>query len=307
MDYLIQSLKANTRIFSVLNRAHLFFALSIVLFWLTSYGFDWALENLMRHYSIAITMIFGSLVAGGTALGGGSVAFPVLTKTLGIVPIKAKIFSLAIQSVGMTAASATIICKKIPFYPRMVGLTLIGAVPGVLVSLTWISDLIPRLATKSIFSLLLLAFAIVLIKTYSPQSKESSSYHHARILVPCFGFFGGIISGLLGSGVDIFIFSLLVLYYRVDIKKATATSVIVMAIISIISSMYNIFVLETLTPEIQQYVHAAMPVVVFGAPLGAWICSRLPNTVLLMILLFLISCEVGFTGYELLGRLFVWG
>lgn len=302
MDYLIQTIKSNTRIFSILTRVHIFFALAILIFWMTSFGLDWALANLQRHFPISITMVFGSLVAGGTALGGGSVAFPVLTKILGIVPFKAKVFSLAIQSAGMTAASATIICKKIPFYPKMAALSLIGAVPGVLISLTWISDLIPRLATKSIFSLLLLTFAIVLIKTYKPQSTENITYKHARLLVPCFGFLGGILSGLLGSGADIFIFSLLVLIYRADIKKATATSVIVMAIISIISSMFNIFILKTITPEIQQYVHAALPVVVIGAPLGAWICSRLPNAVILGILLFLISCEVSFTGYELLSK-----
>jgi len=303
MDYLTQSLKTNTEIHSMFRRAHIYLCIAIAIFWLTSFGFEWALENLKRHLSISITMIFGSFVAGGTALGGGAVAFPVLTKTLGIIPFKAKIFSLAIQSFGMTAASATIICKKIGFYPKMVTLTLAGALPGVLISLTWISDLVPLLATKCIFSLLLVAFAIVSIKTYRTPSSDRVYYKSANLLVPTVGFFGGITSGLLGSGADIFLFSLLVLHYRVDIKKSTATSVIVMAVVSIFATIYNVFVLGTITPEIQQYVHAAIPIVIIGAPLGAWICSRLSNTVILFTLLFFICIEICFTSYELLYNL----
>ncbi len=50
-------------------------------------------------------MTFGSFVAGSTFLGGGAVAFLTLTKMLLVDPVTAKSFSLAIQSVGMTAAS----------------------------------------------------------------------------------------------------------------------------------------------------------------------------------------------------------
>ena len=300
MNYIIQGLKKNTKISSILKRTHILFGIAVVTIWLTSFDFNWALENLKRHFPISVTMAFGSLVAGGTALGGGAVAFPVLTKILGIAPFNAKIFSLAIQSIGMTAASVTIICKRISFYPKIVMLSMIGAFPGVLISLIWISDLIPRIAAKSVFSLLLLIFAITLIKTYKTLCSDKISYRYANWLVPSICFFGGITSGLIGSGADVFVFSLLVLYYRVDIKKATATSVIVMAVVSVFASMFNMLVLGTITPEIQQYLHSSIPVVVIGAPLGVWICSRLSNTILLYILLFLISFEICVTGYELL-------
>lgn len=299
MGSIIHSLKSNTILFSILKKTHIIFGVTVVILWITSYGFTWAVENLERHFSIALTMVFGSMVAGGTALGGGSVAFPVLTKILNIIPFEAKVFSLAIQSFGMTAASATIICRRIAFYPRMVLLALTGALPGVIISLTWISDLIPRLATKSIFSLLLLAFAIVSIKTHVEASKGGKSDESMNYMIPIIGFIGGIVSGLLGSGADIFVFSLLVLFYRLDIKMATATSVIVMAVVSVFATFYNAVVLETITPKIQQYVHAAAPIVIVGAPLGAWICSRLSNIQILFVLLFLISLEISFTTYEL--------
>ena len=61
-------------------------------------------SNLRAHWEIAATMIFGSMIAGGTSMGGGAVAFPVLTKLLHVSAHDSKVFSLAIQSVGMTAA-----------------------------------------------------------------------------------------------------------------------------------------------------------------------------------------------------------
>ncbi len=60
---------------------------------------------IQNHWEISLTMVFGSLIAGATSEGGGAVAFPVFTKLLHISPQEATVFSLAIQSVGMTAAS----------------------------------------------------------------------------------------------------------------------------------------------------------------------------------------------------------
>ncbi|MGB5770859.1 MAG: sulfite exporter TauE/SafE family protein, partial [Crocosphaera sp.] len=83
-------------------------ALTTWILWLTLLGTKDAFSHLLNHWQIALTMLFGSMIAGGTSMGGGAVAFPVFTKLLHIPPHDAKIFSLAIQSVGMTAASLTI-------------------------------------------------------------------------------------------------------------------------------------------------------------------------------------------------------
>ncbi|MDJ0901719.1 MAG: hypothetical protein QNJ55_23255 [Xenococcus sp. MO_188.B8] len=68
-----------------------------------------AFSYLLDNWQVALTMVFGSEIAGETSVGGGAVAFPVFTKVLHIAPQDAKLFSLAIQSVGMTAASVAII------------------------------------------------------------------------------------------------------------------------------------------------------------------------------------------------------
>ena len=79
-----------------------------------------AVHDLFAHWDVALTMIFGSLVGGGTSEGGGAIAFPVFTKLLHIAPSDARNFSFAIQSIGMGAASISILYLRIPIERRTV-------------------------------------------------------------------------------------------------------------------------------------------------------------------------------------------
>lgn len=92
-------------------------------------------------------------------------------------------------------------------------------------------------------------------------------------------FIGGVASGLVGSGADI--------------------AVLIMAVTSVVSSLINYYVLEAVTTEIKAYLLAAIPVVVVGAPLGAYVCSKMKSGQLIALLLLLIALEVGFTFYVL--------
>lgn len=281
------------------------FTLIVYLAWFGMQGPNSAVQNFIAQVSIAVTMIFGSFVAGGTALGGGAVAFPVMTKILAIEPTTAKVFSLAIQSFGMTAASLAIIFGGIRYYKPIVKLALLGALPGVLISLTMIAEHIPRLATKSLFSIFLIVFVVTLLHAQWQGKKQlsmSKMSNKSRYFVLGTAFIGGLVSGLIGSGSDIAIFALLMLYFRADLKIATATSVIVMAVTSAFATCINYFYLQTITVEISNYVLAAIPVVIIGAPLGAYFCARVPKQFLMWFLISLISLEVGFTCFELLNR-----
>ena len=244
-------------------------------------------------------MLVGSFVAGGTALGGGAVAFPVMTKLLAIEPATAKVFSLAIQSFGMTAAALTIIFSGIRYYSNVVWRALLGALPGVLISLIFIAEHLPRLTTKTLFSLFLLLFSLTLLRLHFTHKGFKESTHLPKpFLITIVGFLGGIARGLVGSGADIMVFALLVLFYKKELKAATATSVIIMAVTSIAGSLCNAFYLGSITSEINAYLLAAIPVVVVGAPLGAYVCARVKSGTLLSFLLLLIVLEVGFTALE---------
>ncbi|MBQ4836932.1 MULTISPECIES: sulfite exporter TauE/SafE family protein [Pseudoalteromonas] len=280
----------------------LYFTLLIYATLIWMQGFSSAMLQVLQEFEIALTMALGSFVAGGTALGGGAVAFPVMTKVLAIEPSTAKVFSLAIQSFGMTAATITILCRRIPIYTNLVLLALPMSAFGVVLSLMFVAPIAPRLLVKSIFSFLLLCFAVTMLlrwwrKAHHQHSAQRIEPNTLRFMVVA--FVGGIASGLVGSGSDIALFALLVIAYNADIKKATATSVVVMAFTSLIGSAMNAWYLGAITPQIESYLLAAIPIVVVGAPLGAYVCSKVKVGQLVSFLLLLIVLEVSFTSYEL--------
>jgi len=51
------------------------------------------------RWYLTLTMVFGSMAAGATSVGGGAVSFPVMTLAFGLSPLLARDFSLMIQSV----------------------------------------------------------------------------------------------------------------------------------------------------------------------------------------------------------------
>src|SRR6266446_5370746 len=68
----------------------------------------------LAHWRMSLVMIFGSLVAGSTPMGGGTVAFPILVLVFGQAPANARNFGLIIQALGMTSAMIFIIGRRVP-------------------------------------------------------------------------------------------------------------------------------------------------------------------------------------------------
>lgn len=143
------------------------------------------------------------------------------------------------------------------------------------------------------------------------------------------GFLGGVASALVGSGADVFLYLALVLFFAVDPKVGVPTSVICMALISVFGMVYfglidgQAFVgldAEGMVASVggqpvtlnesgrlifgegpgappQKYDvlglwFAAMPVVVWGAPIGTWIASRLTTRNLVRFVTLLALSEV---------------
>lgn len=280
----------------------LYFTLLVYLSLIWIQGFNSALFQIVNEFQIALTMVFGSFVAGGTALGGGAVAFPIMTKVLNIEPHTAKVFSLAIQSFGMTAAALTIVCRGIPFYGREVLVALPMLAVGVAVSLILITPVVEGAIVKAIFSFLLLCFAITMIYRIRRKMHHQGTcltINPEKRYITAIAFIGGIASGLVGSGSDIILFAFLVVFCNADLKKATATSVIVMAFTSVLGGVINAWYLDVIDHQIQGYLLAAIPVVVVGAPLGAYVCSKISVGQLVSFLLVLIAAEVGSTSYHI--------
>jgi uncharacterized membrane protein YfcA len=129
--------------FYVQARINLFIAVIIWLVWLSSLGFMNAFSHVAANLEIFFTMIFGSLIAGATSEGGGAIAFPVFTKILDISPHDAKVFALAIQSVGMTAASLFIIINRVAVEWRVIFWAGFGGIFGIIIGTGILAPIFP--------------------------------------------------------------------------------------------------------------------------------------------------------------------
>lgn len=276
-------------------RVSLLVAITVWSLWLTSSGFTKAISNLIVNWKVALTMSFGSMVAGGTSMGGGAVAFPVFTKVLHVSSYQAKIFSLVIQSVGMSAASLTIIGMKTKVEWRFIRWASLGGVLGITLSSFFLARILPPNAIKFFFTMMISSFGFILfLLNFSPRKRNLIIPVWGRkeqLLSILVGLFGGITSGLVGSGMDIFCFSVMVLLFGLCEKISTPTSVILMAINAVVGTILYTYVIGDFNEPILSYWLAAVPVVVVGAPLGAILSSLLKRETITVILIGLIIIE----------------
>ncbi len=254
----------------------------------------WALA---KHWRISLTMAFGSFIAGATSEAGGAVAFPVFTKILAIPAAHAKLFSLSTQSVGMGSALFTILLLRIRVEWRAVFWVVLGSIPMLPLGFA-LANQLPSSAVRMVFTVVQSSFALALWwHNRDPDGERHVSL--PRFATPekatllGFGMLGGLISGLLGSGLEIIVFSVLVLWFRICEKAATPT-VIVMMVLTSWSGFAMILNAGQFVAPVSEYWLAAVPIVVIGAPLGVYVCSKMSrvlvvNTLITLILLELLS------------------
>lgn len=274
----------------------LLIALLVWSIWYIYGGQFKAINDFIQHWQVALTMAFGSFIAGATSEGGGAIAFPVFTKILHIAPRDAKIFSLAIQSVGMTAASLVILFMKIKLEWRVIRWASMGGLPGIFIGTLWLADNLPAEIVRITFTVMVSSFAVALyiMNRNFRQCNQRVLYFawKERSILFLAGFIGGLISGLVGNGIDIITFSVIVILFRVSEKVATPTSVLLMAINAMIGFIIHLFVIDDFTPDIKAYWLAAVPVVVVGAPIGAMFCSLLNRQHIAWLLIAIIAVEL---------------
>ncbi|MEE9423769.1 MAG: sulfite exporter TauE/SafE family protein [Methylococcales bacterium] len=252
--------------------------------------------TIVHNWQISVTMLFGSFVAGATSEGGGAVAFPVFTKLLHVDPQDAKVFSLAIQSVGMTSASLLIILLRIPVDWRVIRWASLGGIGGIILGGIVLAPIISPVITKMLFTVIVTSFVVTLFVLNRGIQLRHQQLPvlgwTERILLILFGFVGGIVSSLVGNGIDIITFSLMVLLFRISEKVATPTSVVLMALNAVVGFLLYLFVLDGFTEQVKAYWLAAVPVVVVGAPLGALLCSKMSRQMIAKMLMGLIAVEL---------------
>lgn len=261
------------------------------------------------RYLVSITMIFGSMVAGATSEGGAAVAFPVLTLTMGTLPAVARDFSYLIQSVGMTSAAFSLWFMRVKLEWKSIIYCTIGGVGGLILGLEEVAPKLTPPYSKMYFVSIWFAFAVslywvnhfygglvfdgiphwekgvlwnkVLVEDtgYPQLPKVEMTLNWKACALIGAGFLGGIFTSMSGSGLDICSFAVLCLLFRVNERVATPTSVMLMAINTLIAALYREFGMQEVSAEAYNLWLVCIPIVVIGAPLGAILSSHFHRTV----------------------------
>jgi len=264
------------------QRISLIVAVIIWIVWSAAMFLSGHWNIFVDNYPIAVTMVVASFIGSATGVGGGAVAFPVLTLLYHISPKVARDFSFVIQSIGMGAASVVILYSRIPIERLTLLLYGCGSLAGIPLGI-YFSTSLPPPFVKMFFLSIWLSFAVALFWINRNSNREI--YHRImnrsliiKIDLIIAGFLGGIITGMTGCGVNIVILMLLLLSLKVSEKIAVPTAVILTALNSIAGVFWSYFLGYQIASQAWNFWWVSIPIVVIGAPAGARFaksCSRL--------------------------------
>ncbi|UBM60504.1 sulfite exporter TauE/SafE family protein [Marinilongibacter aquaticus] len=264
------------------KRVFKIFGLPVIAVYIIWFSYMFISENwhvFTEYFYMTITMMFGSFVAGASSEGGGAVAFPVMTLLFDIHPKEARDFSLAIQSIGMTAASLWIIARKVKVNKEYLKFGLVGGTLGIILGTYFVAPYTAPAYAKMLFVSFWLSFGITLYivnrntkRFVREELPDLSTYQQFELLF--IALVGGVLSAILGNGVDICTFAFITMKYNLSEKIATPTSVMLMAANAVVGFLLHQFVLQDIQPVVYNYWMVSIPVVMLGAPFGAYMISN---------------------------------
>ena len=265
-------------------------ATAVIITWLYLVMIGPGFSLFETYWLYSVMMIFGSAVAGFTPEGGGAVAFPVLSLYFNISPALARDFSLAIQSIGMVSAAIWILTRKghaldvfkwVPFY------VLVNVIGFMIMS--YFGSGMNFKIIQMVFVSLALSFIVAYLITRGQGifDKVDIDSKEKFLVFALASFIGGCASAMFGTGADMLIYIALTCFYGMKEKISTDISIVTMAIVTVFGIAYRGIVLDNVQPEIYYMWLAAVPVVLFFAPLGnillGWVKKEyMLYTVLLM-------------------------
>ena len=244
-------------------------------------------QTLVEHWGIALTMAIGSYAAGSTPMGGGTVGFPVLVLLFGEAPTLGRDFSFAIQSIGMTSATLFILCRRQPIEWPMLRWAVLGSAIGTPIGVLLLAPLVSGLFIKVLFAVVWCSFGVLHLYRLKEIVRHEGLAPGAHRFDRNAGFLVGLLAGatvssITGVGVDMVLYAVLVLLCQADLKIAIPTSVIIMTFTSLFGLVTKTL-FGSLQPGVFENWLGAAPVVILGAPLGAFIVNRIGRTSTLLV------------------------
>lgn len=249
----------------------------IVLFfgawaWLV-FGHDrW--ETVKEHWPIALAMALGSYAAGSTPMGGGTIGFPILVLLFDQPAQLGRDFSFAVQSIGMTSASIFILSRRQPLAWAMLKGAMLGSVIGTPLGIFFFAPHVPALWIKLVFAVVWGSFGLLHLRRIGEIASHEGMTDFDerwdfRVGLTVGLLSGAIVASVTGVGIDMVLYTVLVLLCRADLKIAIPTSVVIMAFTSLVGIATKA-AFTGVQPGVFENWLAAAPVVAFGAPLGAF-------------------------------------
>ena len=197
----------------------------------------------------------------------------------------------------MTSASLLILGLKIKVDWDYIKYVTFGGVFGLILGTYYIVPLISPPLAKLFFVSLWLSFGLVLwYENTKPERDVFDKIQNfaksdmARLVF--FGLIGGMISSLFGTGINIFTFCLMTIYYRINEKVAVPSSVIIMTLETLLGFFIHGAVIGDFQQEAFEMWLACVPFVAFFAPLGSFVISKLPRKVYCNFSLYHSDCAV---------------
>lgn len=249
----------------------------IVLFfgvwcWLVFVQGRW--DTVKEHWPIALAMALGSYAAGSTPMGGGTVGFPILVLLFDQPAQLGRDFSFAVQSIGMTSASIFILSRRQPLAWAMLKGAMLGSLIGTPLGIFLVAPHVPALWIKLVFAVAWGSFGLLHLRRIGEIASHEGMTDFDERWDLRVGLAIGLLSGAMvasvtGVGIDMVLYTVLVLLCRADLKIAIPTSVVIMAFTSLVGIATKA-AFTGVQPGVFENWLAAAPVVAFGAPLGAF-------------------------------------
>lgn len=201
---------------------------------------------------------FGALVIGvalGLIGGGGSIlTVPILVYLLSLNPVTATAYSLFV--VGASSLVGAVNRKHLVDFhtagifaiPAFIAVYatrryLVPAIPEYIFTL-WGFEVTKAVGIMLFFAVIMIAAAIMMIKSKEKHNIPESRVEYNYPLIILEGIVVGILTGIVGAGGGFLIIPALVLLAKLPMKKAVATSLLIIAVKSLIGFIGDIQNLE---------------------------------------------------------------
>ena len=194
----------------------------------------------------------------------------------------------------MTMAGIMIYAQRVKTLPQVIGWVSLGGIFGQLIGTYLIT--IPNPYPKILFTFVATAFGVAMIISrwlihWQPLDQIPGWDNRHRALFLLVGVLGGSFAAQTGSGIDMLTFIVLTLAFGINEKVSTPTTVVIMGL----NSVVGFFLHGVVSQDIGiawNYWLVAVPIVILGAPFGAYIASKVNRDGIIKFLLFLIGLEL---------------